>query len=298
MDLRWSSKVQMRVEHDVKLTFDDVLIRPKRSTLVSRSDVTLVREFTFRHSDATWTGVPIVSANMDTTGLFSVAAELQKHQMMTCMQKFYSTKDYAAAWNDGIDPEYVAVTCGSTDNSFDLLKRKMGTNSGTKLICIDVANGYREVFLDFVKRVRIEFPSSIIIAGNVATREMTEALILAGADIVKVRIGPGSVCTTRKVAGVGYPQLSAIAECADAAHGLAGHVMADGGCSSPGDVAKAFAAGADFVMLGGMFAGHDESGGELVTEENGKQYKSFYGMSSAKAMETPVSYTHLRAHET
>ena len=286
MDLRWSSKVQMRVEHDVKLTFDDVLIRPKRSTLVSRSDVTLVREFKFRHSDTTWTGVPIVSANMDTTGLFSVAAELQKHQMMTCMQKFYSTRDYVEAWNDGVDPEYVAVTCGSTDNSFDLLKRKMDTNSGTKLICIDVANGYREVFLDFVKRVRNEFPSSIIIAGNVATREMTEALILAGADIVKVGIGPGSVCTTRKVAGVGYPQLSAIAECADAAHGLAGHVMADGGCSSPGDVAKAFAAGADFVMLGGMFAGHDESGGELVTGDNGKQYKSFYGMSSAKAMET------------
>ena len=202
------------------------------------------------------------------------------------MQKYYSKKDYSNAWNDGINPEFVAITCGSTENSFELLKRKMDTNSGTKLICIDVANGYREVFLDFVKRVRNEFESSIIIAGNVATREMTEALILAGADIVKVGIGPGSVCTTRKVAGVGYPQLSAIAECADAAHGLAGHVMADGGCSSPGDVAKAFAAGADFVMLGGMFAGHDESGGELVTGENGKQYKSFYGMSSAKAMET------------
>jgi len=202
------------------------------------------------------------------------------------MQKFYSTREYADSWKEGIDPEFVAVTCGSTENSFELLKRKMATNSGTKFICIDVANGYREVFLDFVKRVRKEFLSSIIIAGNVATREMTEALILAGADIVKVGIGPGSVCTTRKVAGVGYPQLSAIAECADAAHGLAGHVMADGGCSSPGDVAKAFAAGADFVMLGGMFAGHDESGGELVTGDNGKQYKSFYGMSSAKAMET------------
>ena len=234
MDLRWSSKVQMRVDHDVKLTFDDVLIRPKRSTLVSRSDVTLVREFKFRHSDVTWTGVPIVAANMDTTGLFSIAAELQKHQMMTCMQKFYSTREYAEAWDGGIDPEFVAVTCGSTENSFDLLKRKMDTNPGTKLICIDVANGYREVFLDFVKRVRKEFSSSIIIAGNVATREMTEALILAGADIVKVGIGPGSVCTTRKVAGVGYPQLSAIA---------------------------------------------------LVVGENGKKYKSFYGMSSAKAMQ-------------
>ena len=276
----------MRVDHDVKLTFDDVLIRPKRSTLISRSDVTLVREFTFRHSDLTWTGVPIVAANMDTTGLFSIAKELQKHQMLTCMQKFYSTKDYANAWKDGVNPEFVAITCGSTENSFELLKRKMATNPDTKFICIDVANGYREIFLDFVKRVRKEFPSTIIIAGNVATREMTEALILAGADIVKVGIGPGSVCTTRKVAGVGYPQLSAIAECADAAHGLAGHVMADGGCSSPGDVAKAFAAGADFVMLGGMFAGHDESGGELVTADNGKQYKSFYGMSSAKAMET------------
>lgn len=162
----------------------------------------------------------------------------------------------------------------------------MATNENLKMICIDVANGYREVFLQFVRKVRGEFSDKIIIAGNVATREMTEALILAGADIVKVGIGPGSVCTTRKVAGVGYPQLSAISECADAAHGLNGHVMSDGGCSSPGDVSKAFAAGADFVMLGGMLAGHDESGGEIMDDGSGKKYKSFYGMSSAKAMET------------
>jgi GMP reductase len=148
-----------------------------------------------------------------------------------------------------------------------------------------VANGYREDFLQFVRKVRKQFKDKVIIAGNIATREMSEALILAGADIVKVGIGPGSVCTTRKVAGVGYPQLSAISECADAAHGLGGHVMSDGGCTSPGDVSKAFAAGADFVMLGGMFAGHDESGGEVI-EIEGKKYKSFYGMSSAKAMET------------
>tara|TARA_B100001094_G_scaffold202122_1_gene196071 strand:+ start:356 stop:1249 length:894 start_codon:yes stop_codon:yes gene_type:complete len=223
---------------------------------------------------------------MDTTGLFSVARILQKYKMLTCTQKFYSTKEFTNAWEQGIEPEYIAITCGSTENSFDLVRRKVATNENLKMICIDVANGYREVFLEFVKRVREEFPRKIIIAGNVATREMTEALILAGADIVKVGIGPGSVCTTRKVAGVGYPQLSAISECADAAHGLLGHVMADGGCSSPGDVAKAFAAGADFVMLGGMFAGHDESGGELVEGKNGKMYKSFYGMSSSKAMET------------
>ena len=276
----------MRVEHDVKLTFDDVLIRPKRSTLVSRSDVSLVREFSFRHSDTTWEGVPIVAANMDTTGLFDVARVLQGHGMLTCLQKFYSTSAYSGAWENGVDSGYVAVTCGSTEESFELLQRKMATDEGIQMICIDVANGYREVFLDFVRRVRSEFPEKIVIAGNVATREMTEALILAGADIVKVGIGPGSVCTTRKVAGVGYPQLSAISECADAAHGLLGHVMADGGCSSPGDVAKAFAAGADFVMLGGMLAGHDESGGELVEDKNGKMFKSFYGMSSAKAMES------------
>ena len=275
----------MRIERDLKLTFDDVLIRPKRSTLISRSDVNLVREFTFRHTEETWDGVPIVAANMDTTGLFSIAEILQGHKMLTCTQKFYSTKEFSDAWENGVNSEFVAVTCGSTDESFELLKRKMATNKGLKMICIDVANGYREVFLDFVKKVRGEFPEKIIIAGNVATREMTEALILAGADIVKIGIGPGSVCTTRKVAGVGYPQLSAISECADAAHGLNGHVMSDGGCSSPGDVAKAFAAGADFVMLGGMLAGHDESGGELI-EDSGGSYKSFYGMSSAKAMET------------
>ena len=275
----------MRIERDLKLTFDDVLIRPKRSTLISRSDVNLVREFTFRHTEETWDGVPIVAANMDTTGLFSIAEILQGHKMLTCTQKFYSTKEFSDAWENGVNSEFVAVTCGSTDESFELLKRKMATNKGLKMICIDVANGYREVFLNFVKKVRGAFPEKIIIAGNVATREMTEALILAGADIVKVGIGPGSVCTTRKVAGVGYPQLSAISECADAAHGLNGHVMSDGGCSSPGDVAKAFAAGADFVMLGGMLAGHDESGGELI-EDGGGSYKSFYGMSSAKAMET------------
>jgi GMP reductase len=222
---------------------------------------------------------------MDTTGLFSIAKVLQGHKMITCTQKFYSTREFSEAWRVGVDPGCIAVTCGSTEESFDLLKRKMATDKGLKMICIDVANGYREVFLQFVMKVRKEFVDKIIIAGNVATREMTEALILAGADIVKVGIGPGSVCTTRKVAGVGYPQLSAISECADAAHGLNGHVMSDGGCSSPGDVSKAFAAGADFVMLGGMLAGHNESGGEIFDGEGGKQYKSFYGMSSAKAME-------------
>ena len=176
----------MRVEQDVKLTFEDVLIRPKRSTLVSRSDVTLEREFKFRHSDTTWSGVPIVAANMDTTGLFPVAKVLQQHKMITCLQKFYATREYAAAWEDDVDPNFIAATCGSTEESLTLLKRKMATNDNIKFICIDVANGYREVFLEFVKTTRELFPEKIIIAGNVATREMTEALILSGADVVKV----------------------------------------------------------------------------------------------------------------
>ena len=275
----------MRIEGELKLAFDDVMIRPKRSTLVSRSDVSLVRDFSFKHTDRIWSGVPVAAANMDTTGVFPVANVLQDHGMLTCLQKFYSVKELQQAWEGGVDPKNIAVTCGSTDESLQLLKRKMATHADLQMICIDVANGYREVFLEFVKVVRREFPDKIIIAGNVATNEMTEALILAGADIVKIGIGPGSVCTTRKVAGVGYPQLSAIAECADAAHGLGGHVMADGGCNSPGDIAKAFAAGADFVMLGGMFAGHDESGGDLVKSDDGRMYKSFHGMSSSTAME-------------
>lgn len=275
----------MRIDDDLKLTFRDVLIRPKRSTLKSRSDVTLSREFKFRHTDVAWEGVPVVAANMDTTGTFEMATALQKNNMLTCLQKFYSVREIKSALKGGMDPDNIAVTSGSTDESLELLSRKMSLDDKLKFICLDVANGYREDFLQFVRKVRKQFKNKIIIAGNIATREMSEALILAGADIVKVGIGPGSVCTTRKVAGVGYPQLSAISECADAAHGLGGHVMSDGGCTSPGDVAKAFAAGADFVMLGGMFAGHDESGGELI-ETGGKKYKSFYGMSSAKAMET------------
>ena len=276
----------MRIDDDLKLTFRDVLIRPKRSTLRSRSDVSLSRSFKFRHTDIEWEGVPVVAANMDTTGTFEMAKALQRNNMMTCLQKFYSVKEIKEAIKSGMNPSNIAVTSGSTEESLELLKRKMAIDKGLKFICLDVANGYREDFLQFVRRTRKQFTNKIIIAGNVATREMTEALILAGADIVKVGIGPGSVCTTRKVAGVGYPQLSAISECSDAAHGLAGHVMSDGGCTSPGDVAKAFAAGADFVMLGGMLAGHDESGGELKTKSDGKKYKSFYGMSSAKAMET------------
>ena len=269
----------MRVEHDFKLDFDDVLIRPKRSTLSSRRLVDLEREFKFRHSSTTWKGIPIIAANMDTTGTFEIAEAFKKNKMLTAIHKFYSMEEWAGAIKSKqIDGEYCAVTFGveEAENADDFFKYLKSENLSTpKFICLDVANGYTEVFLDLVKKIRNKFDNPLI-AGNVVTGEMTEALILAGADIVKIGIGPGSVCTTRTVTGVGYPQLSAIIECADAAHGLRGHVISDGGCSTPGDVAKAFGAGADFVMLGGMLAGHEESGGKVI-EKDGKKYKEFMG---------------------
>ena len=277
----------MRVDRDFKLDFDDVLIRPKRSTLSSRRLVDLNRKFTFRHSEDVWEGIPVIAANMDTTGTFEIADSLKKEKMLTAIHKFYSLDDWAKAIKSNqIELDHCAVTFGveeaeNAEEFFNFLKKN--NLDKPKFICLDVANGYTELFLDLVKRIRENF-SNPLIAGNVVTGEMTEALILAGADIVKIGIGPGSVCTTRTVTGVGYPQLSAIIECADAAHGLRGHVISDGGCSTPGDVAKAFGAGADFVMLGGMFAGHEESGGELI-EKDGKKYKQFYGMSSDTAME-------------
>jgi len=275
----------MRIESDLKLGFKDVLIRPKRSTLKSRSEVSLVRKLDFKHTQQTWSGIPIMAANMDTTGTFEMATALAKHQLFTAIHKHYSVEDWAdfLANNDKSITNYIALSTGTGSDNRIKMNHLLEQFPQLRFICIDVANGYSEHFVDFVKQTRSEHPEKVIIAGNVVTGEMVEELLLAGADIVKVGIGPGSVCTTRVKTGVGYPQLSAIIECADAAHGLGGQIISDGGCTIPGDVAKAFGGGADFVMLGGMFAGHDESDGQLV-EREGKQYKQFYGMSSKTAM--------------
>ncbi|MGF1555204.1 GMP reductase [Paucihalobacter sp.] len=279
----------MRIENDIKLGFKDVMIRPKRSTLKSRSQVTLVRDFSFVNSKDGWNGVPIMAANMDTVGTFEMAKALSKHHLFTAIHKHYDLQQWQDFFNSSPKDivNAIAVSTGTGKKDTQRLHDIFKLNSDLKFICIDVANGYSQHFVDFVKSIRKQFPDKTIIAGNVVTGEMTEELILSGADIVKVGIGPGSVCTTRVKTGVGYPQLSAIIECADAAHGLSGQIISDGGCSTPGDVAKAFGAGADFVMLGGMLAGHDESGGDLV-ERNGKKFKKFYGMSSTTAMEKHV----------
>ncbi len=271
----------MILEHDLKLDYNDVLIRPKRSTLTSRKDVDISREFTFLHSKRSWKGVPIVASNMDTTGTIAIAEALGKHSLLTCLHKFHSVQEIEKIRTETFF-KHTVVTSGIRDEDISVLK-SIAKKTKPHFICLDVANGYTERFLGTVSKVRRMFPEITLIAGNVVTGEMTEALILAGADIVKIGIGPGSACTTRKKAGVGYPQLSAVIECADAAHGIGGRIMADGGCTVPGDINKAFGAGADFVMIGGMFAAHTESGGELI-EENGEKYKLFYGMSSDTAM--------------
>jgi GMP reductase len=266
----------MRIEYDVKLDFKDVLIRPKRSVLKSRSEVSLEREFRFRHASTTWKGIPIVAANMDHTGTFEMASALAEHKLLTAMDKFISVEDWQQfAKKNKKTIQSMFVSIGIAEHDFDKAKSVIDAVD-VPMICLDVANGYTERFVECLARIRKAYPDKIIMAGNVVTGEMVEELILSGADIVKIGIGPGSVCTTREKTGVGYPQLSAIIECADAAHGLGGHVCADGGCVTPGDVAKAFAAGADFVMLGGMLSGHDEYG---------RRFKRFYGMSSSEAME-------------
>ena len=260
----------MRIEDDIKLDYSDVLIRPKRSTMNTRNDVSMKRTHTFLHSKEEWTGIPIMAANMDTVGTPEMHLALSNFNMITSPARHF-LKDNPKAFGAG----YNVCMMGGI-NDIDVLK----TNEHYyKFIGLDVANGYTIRFVDAVKELRQKCPDKTIVAGNVVTADMTQELILAGADIVKVGIGPGSVCTTRIKTGIGYPQLSAVIECADAAHGLGGHIIADGGCTSSGDIVKAFAGGADFVMIGGMLAGHDECAGEL---EDGKM--KFYGMASETAM--------------
>lgn len=279
----------MRIEEDLKLGFKDVLIRPKRSTLKSRSEVELERTYTFKHSGLNWTGVPVIAANMDTVGTFTMAEALASFNVLTAVHKHYSVEAWQA-FIQRVSPtvlSHVMVSSGTSESDFSKLGAILALTPQLNFICIDVANGYSEHFVEFLQRVRESFPGKTICAGNVVTGEMVEELILSGADIVKVGIGPGSVCTTRVKTGVGYPQLSAVIECADAAHGLGGQIVSDGGCSVPGDIAKAFGGGADFVMLGGMLAAHDECEGTVI-EDQGEQFMLFYGMSSESAMKRHV----------
>ena len=274
----------MRIEEEIKLDYSDVLFRPKRSTLKSRKDVDLSRKYTFKYSKLSWQGVPIIASNMDGVGEIGVAKKLSSHKLMTALTKQHSIDQISSIYKKSIFYNLIALSCGTSRDSYERLNKILKKFPKFNFICIDVANGYSENFSKFVSEVRKKYPKKTIIAGNVVTADMTQELVLSGADIVKVGIGPGSVCTTRIQTGVGYPQLSAVMECADAAHGLGAHIIADGGCTCPGDVAKGFGAGADFVMLGGMLAGHKEGGGDII-QENGTKFIEFYGSSSEEANE-------------
>ena len=274
----------MRIEEDIKLDYSDVLFRPKRSTLQSRKDVNLKRTYKFKYSNQEWSGIPIMAANMDGVGEIGIAEKLAEFEMITCLTKQHDLKSIKNYKNIKNIFKHLVLSMGTRDEDFNRVSEILKECSFFQFICIDVANGYSEHFSKFVKSVREKYPTKTIIAGNVVTADMTQELILSGADIVKVGIGPGSVCTTRIQTGVGYPQLSAVIECADAAHGLRAHIIADGGCTCPGDVAKGFGGGADFVMLGGMLAGHDEGNGKVV-ERNGEKFIQFYGSSSEVANE-------------
>ena len=302
----------MRIESDVKLDYCDVLISPKWSDLKSRNDTTLdlQRTITMPQSKETWKGVPIIAANMDHTGTIAMANALKSFSCMTALHKFHSIDDLQSLAINSISQvcNNVWLTIGASKEQLQNLiqiyefwvSHAFYKNLFLPKICVDVANGHTEDFRKFITKVREKFPRSTIMAGNVASPSVTQALILAGADVVKVGLGSGSACITRKMTGVGYPQLSAVIECADAAHGMKAHICADGGCIVPGDICKAFAAGADFVMLGSMLAGHDECNGERMikyTEKidcdvSGLEYATvneeitgikFRGMSSKEA---------------
>jgi GMP reductase len=314
----------MRIEREIKLDYSDVLFRPKRSTMGSRSEVDLNRTYTFRNSQKPYSGIPIMAANMDGVGTFAMAEKLSELGLFTTLVKSYTPAEIHHWLNNNQLKNNlvnsIAVSTGITEADQQRIDETLKLSRSIKYVCIDVANGYSEKFIEFVARFRERYPDITIIAGNVVTPDVTEELILSGADIVKVGSGPGSVCTTRIKTGVGYPQLSAVIECADAAHGLGGHIIADGGCTCPGDVAKAFGAGADFVMLGGMFAGTDEGGGEKIRKYfnkgqyfiagedrlgvadyqpviDGVDFVKFYGMSSTAAQEKHGGTKNYRASE-
>ncbi len=272
----------MRIEEQQYLDFSEVLLKPKRSTLKSRKDVILEREFKMPNSNRTLNGIPIIASNMSTVATIAASEVLTKNNMFTALHKFIPHEELSKV----LPNDNVFYSMGITSEDYQKFKEFCNKNGFVPNICIDVANGYSETFLKFCSDIRNKFEEQpIIMAGNVCTPEIVEELILNGVDICKVGIGSGAGCMTRAVAGVGVPQFSSVVNCADAAHGLGGLVCSDGGITCPGDMVKAFGAGADFVMIGSEFAGHDESDGEYIFNDDGTIIGvATFGMSSSVAM--------------
>ena len=280
-----------KISDDIKLSYDDVLIVPQANSFKSRKDIEVEVEYGFLHSSKVFRGVPIMTANMATCGTFEIAKVLSTYNIITTFHKYYTVSEYVDFFKEFNSSYTICYTLGSREKDIEQLKEmiEMRLIDNFDFICIDVPNGYIDVFIETISLVRGLCPNHIIIAGNVVTPEQTLKCLKAGCDVVKIGIGPGSACTTRRMAGVGYPQISAVLECSKVAQeyvaktGHRGRVICDGGQQFVGDVCKGFCAGADFNMFGSMFSGYDESGGEVV-EFYGKKYKEYFGSSSTKAL--------------
>lgn len=260
------------------LDFNDVLLIPQLNTknIKSRQDIVLKTTYTFANESwkNDWTGIPIIASNMSTIGTIQMYKTLSKFQLITCFSKHIPVDQFPIDMN----PDYFMISTGISNADLNRLEQIM-QKIVVKFICIDVANGYLQQVQDVTQQIRAKYPMCILIVGNVCTPDAVQALKEAGADIVKCGIGSGSCCTTRIKTGCGLPQLTTIRLCSS------NHcpIISDGGIKCPGDIVKAFASGSEFVMLGGILAGHDECDGEII-EKNNKKFKCCYGMASKKAM--------------
>lgn len=270
-----------QIIEEVQLDYCDVMIKPKRSTLNSRSEPNVYRDYKFRWTNRIINGNGLMVANMATTGTFEMAKVMQKNKMFCCLQKHYTYEELKTFLEDNFNnPEshnndYIFVSTGIKAGDYEKICKVIDLGL-CKNLCIDVANGYIPNLLSFVKKIREQYPSLAIMVGNVVTGDMVQDLILAGADVVKCGIGPGANCTTRKQTGCGRPQLSAVIECAEAAHAVDGLICADGGVTCTGDICKAYGAGADFVMVGSLVAGTDEAEGDVIEKMYRTNEYEFY----------------------
>jgi GMP reductase len=275
----------MIVEDKKYYDFSDVLIKPRMTTMTSRSEASIEREFYFKNSGQTIVSSPIIISNMDIVGNFTMAKAVDHHKIMTCFHKFYTLVNYDLELNQDETKSFNFVTIGIGEISFNhiLNMKNLGFFAKNKLgICVDVANGYMTSLWPYLEKLRKMLPNTVIMAGNICTPEPIQAFANVGVDVIKAGVGSGAQCLTRTVAGVGVPQFTAVMDCVEAADKLGILVCSDGGINDYADFGKALGAGADFVMSGSMFAGHHESGGDVITL-GGKQYKEMYGMSSRTA---------------
>jgi len=261
------------------LTYDDVLLLPDASDVVP-SEVDTRTQLT----RSIYLDIPLVSSAMDTVTESAMAIAMAKSGGIGIIHRNLAVDEQVTHVKlvKGADL-LVGAAVGVGDDGFERAEALIGV--GVDVIVVDTAHGHHRAVLEAIAKIKKHFPKQEIIGGNIATRAGAQALINAGADAVKVGVGPGSICTTRVVAGVGVPQVTAIMEAAKACKKADIPLIADGGLQFSGDIAKAIVSGADTVMLGSLLAGCEESPGELV-EIDGNKFKTYRGMGSLSAMQS------------